>query len=168
MTPQTALELKFGDGEYLFDLKLPQLAELQEKRGCGIFRLYGRVLRGRLVFQGVAVADPADGEAYAEDLFETIRLGLIGGRRGLVDTKEIEVTALTASKLVERYCHTAPLRESWALAAAILAARVEGFDPGPLDDPAPAPVPAKKPPRKASTSRKLSRTAASSASTGET
>ncbi len=164
MTSVTALDLKFGDGEYLFDLKLPQLAELQEKRGP-IFTVYGRVLKGRFLFEGTAVAIPEEGEAYAEDLWETIRLGLIGGGRGLVDGKEIEVSALTASKLVERYCHTAPLRESWAVAAAVLAGRVVGFDPGPLAAPDVGPAPA-KPRRKGSTSAKSSPTAPSSASTG--
>jgi hypothetical protein len=129
MTPQTALELKFADGDYLFDLKLPQMAELQEKRGCGIFALYGRILKGRMMFEGVPLALTQEGEAYAEDLFETIRLGVIGGGKGLVDGKEIEVTALTARSLVERYCHPAPLRESWAIAAAVLGARIEGYTP---------------------------------------
>lgn len=166
MTAQTALELRFGDGEYLFDLKLPQLAELQEKRGCGIFKLYGRVLKGRFLFEGQAIALAEEGEAYAEDLYETIRLGLIGGARGLVDDKEIEVSPLTASKLVERYCHTRPLRESWSVAAAILAARIEGFDPGPNVGAGRAPAPARRR-RKASTSAKSSRTAASSDAIGE-
>lgn len=156
----TALELHFADGEYIFDLKLPQLAELQEKRGCGIFALYARILKGRYVFEGVAIADTANGEAYAEDLFETIRLGLIGGGRGLVDGKEVEVSALTAKTLVERYCHPAPLKEQWAIAGAILAARIEGYEPKkaePAEQPAKDEKPAKR--KTGSTSRKSSQTA---------
>lgn len=129
MTPQTALELKFADGDYLFDLRLPQLAELQEKRGCGVFKLYGRVLKGRYIFEGDPIAIANDGEAYAEDLWETIRLGLIGGGRGVVDEKDVTVSAIQASRLVERYCHSAPLSESWAVAAAILGARIVGYTP---------------------------------------
>lgn len=129
MTPQTALELHFADGVYLFDLKLPQLAELEEKRGCGVFELYGRVLQGRYLVDTGVLGLPHEGVAYAADLIETIRLGLIGGGGGMVDDKEVEVTALTAKKLVERYCHSAPLREVWSTAAAILTARVEGFSP---------------------------------------
>jgi hypothetical protein len=129
MTPQTSLELHFGDGEYLFDLRLPQMAELQDKRGIGIFALYARILKGRYLFQGETIGATNEGEAYAEDLFETIRLGLIGGGRGLVDGKEIEVSPLLARKLVERYGWDAPLRDSWAVAAAVLAARIEGYSP---------------------------------------
>lgn len=155
----TALELHFADGEYLFDLKLPQLAELQEKRGCGVFKLYGRILKGRYIFEGVAIADTANGEAYAEDLFEVVRLGLIGGGRGLVDGKEVEVSALTAKSLVERYCHSAPLKESWAIAGAVLAARIEGYEPK-KDEPAGEPAPGEaRPKRKRSTSKRSSQTA---------
>lgn len=148
----TALELHFADGEYLFDLKNPQLLELQEKRG-GIFALYGRVLKGRYLYEGVAIADTMAGEAHSHDLFETIRLGLIGGGRGVVDGAEIEVTALTAKQLVERYCHAAPLKESWAVAAAILAARIEGYEQKKAE-PAEEPAPAAKRKRTRSTSKK--------------
>jgi hypothetical protein len=160
---QTSLDLEFADGEYLFDLKLPQMDELQEKRGCGIFKLYGRVLKGRYLYEGLAVASAYDGEAYAEDLFETIRLGLIGGGRGMVNGVEVRVSALTAKALVERYCVAAPLKESWALAAAILAARIEGYEGKKKADPEP-----EKPKRRTrSTSRRSSETAPSSEPTGE-
>jgi hypothetical protein len=143
----TALDLHFADGVYLFELKLPHLAELQEKRGVGIFALYGRVLRGRYLFEGIPIAQTTDGEAYAEDLFETIRLGLIGGGRGLVGGQEVAVTPLTAKTLVERYCHPAPLKESWAVAAAVLAARIEGYDPPKKEVPADEPAAGAKPKR---------------------
>jgi hypothetical protein len=129
--PVTDIELKFADGDYLFALKLPQLAELQQKAGVGIFALYGRVLRGRYVLDGEVVGIAHEGTSYDTDLYETIRLGLIGGGRGIVDGQEVQVSALRARELVERYCHSAPLRESWGIAAAILSAKIEGFDPGP-------------------------------------
>ena len=162
MTPTTALTLHYGDGEYLFDLKLPQLAELQEKRGTGVFKIYGRVLAGRYLLDGASLALPAEGEAFAEDLFETIRLGLIGGGEGVVDGQAVAVSALTAKLLVERYSHSAPLREAWATAAAILGARVEGYTP-------PKKKAQAKPVTKTtrSTSRRSSRTRASSAPTGD-
>lgn len=163
MTPQTAVELTFGDGDYLFDLKLPQLAELQEKRGVGIFRLYGRVLQGRYLFDGEVLGVPAEGEAYAEDIFEVIRLGLIGGGRGLVDGAEVTVSALKARTLVERYCHAAPLRDPWSVAAAVLAARIEGYTPPGEADAGNAPAPETT----ASTSPESSPTPPSSEPTGE-
>lgn len=137
----TALELEYADGEYRFDLKLPQLAELQEKAGAGIFAIYGRVLKGRYLLEGQPIADAASGEAYVEDLFETIRLGLIGGGGGVVNGEDVKVDATTARKLVERYSHTAPLRESWAVAAAILGARVMGYSPPGEADAGQAPAP---------------------------
>lgn len=163
MTPTTALTLHYGDGEYLFDLKLPQLAELQEKRGAGVFKIYGRVLAGRYMFDGEPLAMPAEGEAFAEDLFETIRLGLIGGGEGWVNGERVVVSPLLAKTLVERYAHPVALRESWAIAAAILGARVEGY------------VPPKKKARQRkpvtkttrSTSPRSSRTAPSSEPTGD-
>jgi hypothetical protein len=159
--PVTALELLFADGDYLFDLKLPQLAELQEKRGP-VFELYGRVLKGRYLIEDIAIADTMMGGAFAEDLFETIRLGLIGGGRGVVNGEEVTVNALSARNLVERYCHPAPLKESWAVAAAVLAARIEGYEPK-KDEPAEAPAAEAtaeaKPRRRKSTSKRSSATA---------
>lgn len=165
MTPQTALELHFGDGEYLFDLKLPQLAELQEKCGSSIFAIYRRVMQGRYVYEGEVVAFANEGDAFDRDLFETIRLGLIGGGKGLVDGQEVRVSALTAKALVERYCYPAPLRDSWAVAAAILSARIEGYVPPKKAEPAEAPASSKR--TRKSTLARSSRTAAPSASTGE-
>jgi len=163
VTPATALTLHYGDGEYLFDLKLPQLAELQEKRGTGVFKIYGRVLQGRYLLDGQSIALPAEGEAFVEDLFETIRLGLIGGGQGIVDGQPVAVSALTAKLLVERYSHHAPLREAWATAAAILGARIEGYQP-----PKKKAQPAKRQtPRKRSTSPKSSQTRTPSEPTGE-
>lgn len=164
MTVQTALELLFGDGDYLFDLKLPQLAELQRSRECGIFKIYGRVLKGRYMLNGEPLAMAEDGEAFAEDIYETIRLGLIGGNKGLVNGQEVTVSPIRARQLVETYCHPAPLRECWAIAAAVLSARVEGYTP-PKAEPAKAPATAKR--GKRSTSRRSSPTAPSSDATGE-
>lgn len=161
MTPVTALELEFADGDYLFDLKIPQLAELQEKRGP-LFKVYGRVLKGRYLLAGEAVGVPAEGEAFAEDLFETIRLGLIGGGLGVVNGQEVKVNAITANKLVQRYCHEMPLRDSWSIAAMILDARINGYTPEKKAEPAEKPATRKR----RSTSRRSSRTAASSDATG--
>jgi hypothetical protein len=137
----TGLELEFADGEYSFDLKLPQLAELQEKRGCGVFAIYSRVLRGRVVVGDMLLADTSAGESYAEDLFEVIRLGLIGGGGGIVDGETVKVDPGRARKLVERYCHPAPLKDSWAIAAAVLGARIEGYSPPKKATPAEQPAP---------------------------
>lgn len=136
----TAVDLHFADGEYSFDLKLPQLLELQEKCGAGVFAIHARVRRGRYLVEGVGMADMNDADAYAQDLFETIRLGLIGGNGGTVDGEPIEMTPALAKKLVNRYCHERPLMESWEIAAAVLGARIHGYEPpkkaGPAQQPA--------------------------------
>jgi hypothetical protein len=152
--PVTEIELKFADGDYLFALNIPQLAELQQKCGAGMFTIYGRVLRGRYIIDGEIIGLAHEGEAYVSDIYETIRLGLIGGGKGLVDGQEIKVSALRASELVERYVHPAPLREAWAIAAAILTAKIEGYDPGPNVEPAEKPAPRKQGSRTASTRKK--------------
>lgn len=177
MPTLTALELPFADGDYLFDLKLIQLEELQEKRGA-IFELAARLRSGRTMVMGaieeVRLAfshlpscdfqDMGDGtvlvinwdqcRAHSGDIFDTIRLGLIGGGRGMVGEKEVEVTALTARTLVERYCHNAPLRESLSIAAAVAGAKVKGYTPKKAEPAeAPATVP-EKPRRKRSTSKR--------------
>jgi hypothetical protein len=157
VVPATSLELAFADGEYSFALHLPQLAELQEKRKTGVFALYGRVMAGRFLAEsGEAVGHPQLGEAFAEDIYETIRLALIGGGKGLVDGQEIPVSALTAKRLIETYAHPAPLMESWGLAAAILGAKIVGYVPQkkspPRADQSPAEQAGKPKRRKASTS----------------
>lgn len=143
--PATEIDLDFADGSYTFALRLPQLAELQEKCKAGIFAIYGRVMRGRYLFEGEVVGLAHEGEAFSHDLFETCRLGLIGGGRGIVDGQEVKVSSGAAANLVARYLHDAPLREAWALAAAILSAKIEGYVPEKKAEPGKAPA---KPVRK--------------------
>lgn len=141
MTPVNPLELDFADGIYLFNLKLPQIAELQEKQGP-IGKVYARVRSGRWVREDTdaAIGLPTQAEFDVFDLLETIRLALIGGGAGRVNEKDVKVTPLLAKSLVERYCHTASLRDVWDLAAAILAARFEGYTPPGGDQPADEPA----------------------------
>lgn len=111
---QNEVTLEFADGEYLFKLKLPQLAELQEKCNAGIGAIYTRVLLG---------------EYRAEDLFESIRLGLLGGGTGVVNEQPVKVTDIIARRLVQRYCEPRPLDELHKHALAILSACVIGYSP---------------------------------------
>jgi hypothetical protein len=126
----TDVHLKFADGEYRFALGLSQVDELQTKCGIGIGGLYARVLQGRLS-DDVTVGHPAYAAFYAADLRETIRQGLIGGAAGMVDGADVTVSALRADQLVERYLPEMPLARQWDLAAAILYAKIEGYEPKP-------------------------------------
>jgi hypothetical protein len=127
----SALELKFGDGEYRFDLKLPQLAELQEKCGVGVGAIRARLGAGRYLLKatGAPYGNPDEARFTAEDIYHSIRLGLIGGGGGIVDGRPVTVGGSEAKILADRYVLGRPLAEAWTVAYAVLAARVDGYAP---------------------------------------
>lgn len=131
----TTITLSFADGEYDFALPLAQIKELQNRCDDGIGVIYARVLKGRLFQmtpQGqVAIGNPLESAYRIEDVVNTIRQGLLGGARGVVDGEEIKVDAVRANQLIESYVLAPgfPLKDAWALAAAILASRIEGYEP---------------------------------------
>lgn len=125
---QTHIDLAFADGEYRFALGLAQIAEIQRKCDAGIGAIYARVLQGR-VGADVTVAHSGYAAYRHEDLVETVRQGLIGGGQGVVDGQDVKVSSLRANELVERYLLALPLVEQWNLAAAVLFAKVEGYEP---------------------------------------
>lgn len=127
--PATEIELAIGDGDYLCALKLPQLAELQDKCAAGLLTIYGRMMAGRYVMGDQAVGVPHEGQAFTADVYQTIRLGLIGGGSALVDGAHVRVDALAASKVMERYIYPAPFEAAWNIAVAILSAKVVGYVP---------------------------------------
>lgn len=142
---QTWVDLKFADGEYKFRLGLAQIVEIERKCGSGIGAIYARTLRGRY---GLMVDEimPTEGEYKLPELVEVIRQGLIGGKGGRVDGTDVLVTPSRANELVDTYLLSTTfdrmaLRETWALAAATLAALIEGYTPPdpkgePADEPA--------------------------------
>lgn len=91
----------WGDGEHIFRLALKQLSELQDKTGYGPEALYNRV---------------KDGEWFARDLRETIRLGLIGGG----------MDEVAAAKLMRQYFDESPLLKHKPTVTAILLAALLG------------------------------------------
>ena len=134
---QTHIDLEFADGTYRFALGLAEIHELQTKCNVGIGGLYARVLQGRMR-EDIAVGHPGFAAYHLEDLIETVRHGLIGGGQGIVNGEEIKVGALRANQLVERYLHPLPLIEQWNIAAAILHAKVDGYeDPAQKKSPTP-------------------------------
>jgi hypothetical protein len=127
----TAIDLAFADGTYSFNLGLAQINEIQSKCGAGIGAIYARVCKGRYLMESVTFGNPLESEYRIDDLIETIRQGLIGGGKGMVDDKEVIVTAFRANELVANYVLAPgnPLKDAWTLAAAILTARIEGYTP---------------------------------------
>ena len=81
------IELKWGDGTYVFALKLKQIEELQRLVGVGLGELAQRLLMER--------------RWYAGDIVETLRLGLVGG--GLPSVR--------ARELIETYVDGHPLAD---------------------------------------------------------
>jgi hypothetical protein len=123
------IDLEFADGSYTFALPLERIDELQRKTGVGIGALFGRVTKGAQSRGGDVYLVPGQAEFYALDLIETVRQGLIGGKKGVVDSKEVEVTPIIARRLVDNYLLNQPLTAAWELAVAILGACVMGYDP---------------------------------------
>lgn len=150
-------EIRFGDGDYIFALKLPQILELQRVCGAGIFTIYGRVVEGWYTrADGFEFGLPHEANAHVLDVYETIRLGLIGGGAGLVNGETVAVGPNRARELVETYAHPpVPLKEAWNVAVKVLVATIEGYDD---QKKSPEPDAAGRQP-KTSTKRKSSATA---------
>lgn len=123
------IDLDFADGEYRFALPIAQIDELQTKCGAGIGAIFSRTLRGARRDGASIILVPDQAQFYALDLIETIRQGLIGGKRGTVDGKEIEVNPGVAKRLVDNYVLNQPLAHAWEIAVAILGAVIVGYDP---------------------------------------
>lgn len=97
----TATQFQWGDDVHVFDLKLGQVRELEDKCKAGVFVVLGRLF-GRTC-------------SY-DDIRETIRLGLIGGGK----------TPSQAWQLVTRYVDERPIAESLPVAMAIIAGLAHG------------------------------------------
>lgn len=125
---QTHIDLFFGDGEFTFQLKIPQIVAVEDK--CGpIGEVFARLLKGRYVGPGGPIGISGEAAFKHADLVEIIRQGLIGGGKGLVDGEPVIVDSLKANKLIEVYVHGRPLTEAWAIATAVLSALIEGYEP---------------------------------------
>lgn len=103
------IDLTWADGDYSFQLKWGQLAELQDRTNVGPYFMLNRLY---------------DGSWKIEDISNVIRLGLIGG--GLSP-----VTALTLTK---RYVEERPLLENHPIAVVILKACLVGVDDEPVGE----------------------------------
>ena len=103
------IELEFADGQYEFALPLAQINELQRKCGIGIGGLYARTFKGVTRVGAETMLVPGAAEFYALDVIETIRHGLIGGAKGVVNGEEIVVTPIIANRLIDTYVLTQPL-----------------------------------------------------------
>jgi len=136
----SSIDLDFADGTYTFALPVPQIEELQRKCAIGIGGLYGRVMQGHILVGDRIVHAPTQAQFHILDIVETIRHGLIGGGKGMVNDTEVKVSPQLANKLVQSYVMDRRLTDSWAIAAAILGACVLGYDPPKKAEPAKKPA----------------------------
>lgn len=125
---QTHIDLFFGDGDYTFALKLPQIIAIEDK--CGpIGEVFARLLKGRYVTADGPIGISTEAAYRHADLVEIVRQGLIGGGTGIVDGQAVEVTSVKANQLVAAYVLGIPLTKTWDLATAVLSALIEGYEP---------------------------------------
>ena len=96
-----AIELVWPGGEHTFDLRIGELQALQDACDAGPEFILNRIMAGQW--------------RYA-DLFDTIRLGLIGGG----------MNPQRAQELVTTYAVNAPLDQTFPLALDIITARWSG------------------------------------------
>lgn len=127
--PDNFIVLEWADGEYEFRLPVGQIAELQVKCDAPVGRIYARLMAGRYLERstGDVVLNPLQAEFRYEDVVEVIRLALIGGKRGIVNGQNVDVTPTKALQLVRDYVHTRPLLENWKVAAAVVSAFLIGY-----------------------------------------
>lgn len=145
----THIDLEWADGTYRFRLPLPQINELQRKTGKGIGLLFQSVLKGRynLPDGTGSFGNPIEAEFHSNEIIETIRQGLIGGRKAWLDgtEKALDDPAIAALMLTYVYPER-PLAECWSIAASILLACIEGYEEPDKKKEQPARVAKKKKP----------------------
>lgn len=91
----------FGDDNYEFRLGVEQIRELERKTEAGVYQVFRRIVGGSW---------------FADDVRETIRLGLIGGG----------TEAVKALRLVRTYVDGKPLADAAPLATRILQSALFG------------------------------------------
>lgn len=137
---KTEIELPFADGTYLFRLPIKRIIEIEEKAGPI------DLVKHRLMHGGWSI----------HDVVETLRQGLIGGAKGEVNGKAIDVTALRANSLIENYVDGHALAEHHLTAKAVIASLYVGY---PQAQQAKKKAPAKRSSRRKSTGASSSTTA---------
>ena len=101
MSRDASIELVWGEGLTKFAMRIGELRMLEEKRKAGIVEILRRM----------------ESESwYVDDVYETLRIGLIGGGKPPTE----------AYRLVETYCANRPIVESFLTAYGVLGAGLRG------------------------------------------
>lgn len=130
---QTHRDIEFGDGDYTFRLRMREILAIEEKCKARIGAVHRHVLQGWYAPDGAsAFANPLQGDYGVQEIIEICRQGLIGGGKGFVDGREIEVGDHLATHLVRTYLEPDngnPLSKAWELAVVILQTALNGYEP---------------------------------------
>ena len=141
----TWIEVPFGDGVYRFHLGRRQIEELERACGytgrdgqhvpLGVAAVFARVAKGRaflptghIDWSNITEAEILASEITQRDCIETIRLGLIGGNRGIVEGEEVTVSPSRAVQLLDTYVVGQPIEDAWHYAFATLGALIYGIE----------------------------------------
>jgi hypothetical protein len=115
MSRTAEIMLDWGDGTYLFSLKIEHLAELQDKCDAGPWYIQW-ALQQAIMARAQGTTPPKDASpAY---ITETIRLGLIGGG----------MKAVEALQKVRAYVGPGQLNDNIVTAFAILGVALQGVE----------------------------------------
>lgn len=125
--PDTAVELKFGDGTYRFWLPMRELVQLEKETGKSVLQMHDEMGQSLGLSPGDnKVQFLGGGATRFIEIRSTIRLALIGGNSGKVNGEEKPIGPLSAQAIVENYVDARPLAETLPVAWAILDAAVRG------------------------------------------
>jgi len=100
MNTSAEVLLKWGDGEYLFKLRIKEIDELQRVCGAGFGEIATRLMHGR---------------PYYRDVYDTIRLGLIGGGTAPVKAKELVEMYVDGRPMADLKDPSSPLKTAMAV-----------------------------------------------------
>jgi hypothetical protein len=127
---ETGITAPFGDGEYHFQLLLPQAFELERSCDTTLLDLHERFEHVLGINQDTGEYAHISGGPGTKAILEVIRLALIGGAGGVVSGEAVQVGPVRAKQLVETYCWPAPgcpLEAATSLAGSIAIAAVRGI-----------------------------------------
>lgn len=128
--------LEFADGQYFFHLKNKRIDEVETKCQAGLGDIYARTLTG--CYQdtdGEWVVMPTEARWKNAELVEVVRQGLIGGGKCVVDGDEKVVPDFRVNALIASYLEDRPRIELWKIAASVLHATMEGYEPPKKEEP---------------------------------
>lgn len=123
--------LNFGNGVYLAHLKNKRIDAVESVTGASLGDIYARSMSGMYRdADGAWIVMPGEARWTNKELVEIVRQGFIGGGKAVIDGVEKAVNDFQINDAITSYLDERPRVELWKLAAAILHATMEGYEPG--------------------------------------